>query len=331
MGPTVELGWPRRALAVLGPAGFAGSRGCAPSRAGGRSSARASVDLGAELSGALRQLTWTSPTLEVMTLRVNTLRVSTVNPCAQCHKRSRSAALSSSRCPEAMTEIRIDELARRAGLTVDTIRFYQREGLLPPADAGRPGQGLRPGPPRPAGPDPRPPGPPVLARGDQGAARVRAPRPRRRHLLRRGVAPPTPSPTSSSARRSAELADPAARRRPAPRPGRVRPRRLRRHRPRRAARGRRAPAARRSPTTSSWSSPPSTSRGSSACRREVLDLFSGPPRARVGTPTSCKTFQDRPRRRAGELLPLVTRIVEYVHQRTLQRLTLGAIEREQQR
>src|SRR5258708_35863207 len=28
---------------------------------------------------------------------------------------------------------RIDDLAHRAGLTVDTIRFYQREGLLPPA------------------------------------------------------------------------------------------------------------------------------------------------------------------------------------------------------
>ncbi len=28
---------------------------------------------------------------------------------------------------------RIDELAREAGLTVDTIRYYQREGLLPPA------------------------------------------------------------------------------------------------------------------------------------------------------------------------------------------------------
>lgn len=27
---------------------------------------------------------------------------------------------------------RIDELARRAGLTVDTVRFYRREGLLPP-------------------------------------------------------------------------------------------------------------------------------------------------------------------------------------------------------
>jgi DNA-binding transcriptional MerR regulator len=28
---------------------------------------------------------------------------------------------------------RIDDLARRSGVTVDTIRFYQREGLLPPA------------------------------------------------------------------------------------------------------------------------------------------------------------------------------------------------------
>ena len=33
---------------------------------------------------------------------------------------------------------RIDDLAQRAGITVDTIRYYQREGLLPPAErAGR--------------------------------------------------------------------------------------------------------------------------------------------------------------------------------------------------
>ncbi len=37
-------------------------------------------------------------------------------------------------------------------------------------------------------------------------------------------------------------------------------------------------------------------------------------------------FQDKAASAAGHLLPLVTRIVEYVHQRTLQRLTLGAIE-----
>ncbi|MFZ4515411.1 MAG: MerR family transcriptional regulator [Acidimicrobiia bacterium] len=30
-------------------------------------------------------------------------------------------------------DMRIDELARAAGFTVDTIRYYQREGLLPPA------------------------------------------------------------------------------------------------------------------------------------------------------------------------------------------------------
>lgn len=38
-----------------------------------------------------------------------------------------------------MTErLRIDDLARASGLTVDTIRYYQREGLLPPGErAGR--------------------------------------------------------------------------------------------------------------------------------------------------------------------------------------------------
>ena len=35
--------------------------------------------------------------------------------------------------PAQPTEWRIDDLARESGLTVDTIRFYQREGLLPPA------------------------------------------------------------------------------------------------------------------------------------------------------------------------------------------------------
>ena len=30
--------------------------------------------------------------------------------------------------------VRIDDLARQSGLTVDTIRYYQREGLLPAAE-----------------------------------------------------------------------------------------------------------------------------------------------------------------------------------------------------
>ena len=34
--------------------------------------------------------------------------------------------------PSGPAGLRIDDLAQRAGLTVDTIRYYQREGLLPP-------------------------------------------------------------------------------------------------------------------------------------------------------------------------------------------------------
>jgi DNA-binding transcriptional MerR regulator len=61
---------------------------------------------------------------------------------------------------------------------------------------------------------------------------------------------------------------------------------------------------------------------------EVLDLFSGN-RDRRWTDEELATFQNRAASAAGQLLPLVTRVVEYVHQRTLQRLTLGAIERGQ--
>lgn len=58
---------------------------------------------------------------------------------------------------------------------------------------------------------------------------------------------------------------------------------------------------------------------------EVLDLFAGR-RGRVWGDEEITAFQDKAASAAGRLLPLVTRIVEYVHQRTLQRLTLGAIE-----
>ena len=43
-----------------------------------------------------------------------------------------------------LTEWRIDELAQRAGVAVDTIRYYQREGLLPPGE--RSGRSMRFGP-----------------------------------------------------------------------------------------------------------------------------------------------------------------------------------------
>src|SRR5215510_9329354 len=46
--------------------------------------------------------------------------------------------------PPADDAWRIDDLAQRAGLSVDTIRFYQREGLLPAGE--RMGRTLRYGP-----------------------------------------------------------------------------------------------------------------------------------------------------------------------------------------
>jgi DNA-binding transcriptional MerR regulator len=66
--------------------------------------------------------------------------------------------------------------------------------------------------------------------------------------------------------------------------------------------------------------------GIETTQSQVLALFRG----KVGgqwDPVELETFQQRAAASAGELLPLVTRLVEYVHMRTLQRLTLGAIER----
>ncbi len=66
--------------------------------------------------------------------------------------------------------------------------------------------------------------------------------------------------------------------------------------------------------------------GVEAMQGQVLELFSGT-RGRTWDPAELAAFQRSVAASAGQLLPLVTRIVEYVHQRTLQRLTLGAIER----
>jgi hypothetical protein len=68
--------------------------------------------------------------------------------------------------------------------------------------------------------------------------------------------------------------------------------------------------------------------GVEAMQRQVMELFSGARGERVWDPAELAAFQQSAAAAAGQLLPLVTRIVEYVHQRTLQRLTLGAIERE---
>jgi DNA-binding transcriptional MerR regulator len=64
-------------------------------------------------------------------------------------------------------------------------------------------------------------------------------------------------------------------------------------------------------------------------QQEVLALFSGE-RGKSWEPDELRAFQDHAAASAGELLPLVTRIVDYVHRRTLQRLTLGAIQRSRQ-
>jgi DNA-binding transcriptional MerR regulator len=60
---------------------------------------------------------------------------------------------------------------------------------------------------------------------------------------------------------------------------------------------------------------------------EVLQLFRGE-RGPAWKPGELEAFQNTTAASAGTLLPLVTRIVEYVHERTLQRLTLEAVERE---
>ncbi len=59
---------------------------------------------------------------------------------------------------------------------------------------------------------------------------------------------------------------------------------------------------------------------------QVLDLFTGKRGPGWKDADELRAFQTGAAASAGELLPTVTRMVEYVHQRTLQRLTLGAIE-----
>lgn len=43
-----------------------------------------------------------------------------------------------------MTSLKVSELARAAGVGVETVRYYQRQGLMPrPADVGQSGAGIR--------------------------------------------------------------------------------------------------------------------------------------------------------------------------------------------
>jgi DNA-binding transcriptional MerR regulator len=63
---------------------------------------------------------------------------------------------------------------------------------------------------------------------------------------------------------------------------------------------------------------------------EVLQLFRGE-RGPAWKQDELEAFQNQTTASAANLLPIVTRIVEYVHERTLQRLTLAAVERETKR
>ena len=298
-----------------------GRRGCAPSGAGGRSRggprSRSRVVVRghrAFLRGhadvALRVGSCDSGRFVrssgVLTLRVNTLRVFTVkhrdgrHTTGPAHAGARPGRARSSR-PHEPT----DDLAhRRPGPAGRADRRHHpllpARGPAPAGRAGRPDQALRPRAPRPARPDPRPPGAPLLARRDPGAARLRAARARRRHLRRRSDDAPTPSTSSSSASGvDRDLAERAPRRRAccATRPSSgatpttatdldV------------AARRRPSCAGSASPTTCSSSSAGIYVEGVEAMQREVLELFSRPAAGPTGTPTSSATFQRaRPRRR----------------------------------
>jgi DNA-binding transcriptional MerR regulator len=227
-----------------------------------------------------------------------------------------------------VTEIRIDELARRSGLTVDTIRFYQREGLLPPAE--------RAGRAKVYGQD-------HLARLAQirdlqtrrfSLAAIKALLESERPELVDGIFSgegSLPYSLADLVERSGGSADLAARLRDA--------------------------GLLRDPAEFGRDTYDATDldvlravvelerlglpddvlvelasiyvNGVERMQVEVLALFSGQ-RGPAWQPEELRSFQARTASAAGQLLPLVTRIVEYVHQRTLQRLTLGAIERETQ-
>jgi hypothetical protein len=67
--------------------------------------------------------------------------------------------------------------------------------------------------------------------------------------------------------------------------------------------------------------------GIEAMQSQVLDVFSGR-RGPTWEPDELAAFQARSAELAGTMLPLINRLVGYVHYRTLQRLTLVAMEED---
>ena len=216
---------------------------------------------------------------------------------------------------------RIDEIAQKAGLTVDTIRYYAREGLLmAPERSGRH---------KLYGPD-------HLDRLN----RIRELQEQRFSLaaIRAIVNVDRPGLEDLFATKGHSYCfddlversglDPELVGRlrdvgPARRPGRPRPRRLRRQRPRPLALGRRATRDRHDRRDS---------------RRARRDLRAPLPRAAsrrardarrrttaTGTPTSSIAIQRSLTANSQRMVPAVDRVLNYVHQRTIQRLTLEAV------
>ena len=67
--------------------------------------------------------------------------------------------------------------------------------------------------------------------------------------------------------------------------------------------------------------------GIEATQAEVVELFTTGGRVEWSSPEELKAFQDTTGAHASEILPRARRIVDYTHHRTIQRLTRGAIER----
>ena len=104
--------------------------------------------------------------------------------------------------------MRIDDLAHESGLTVDTIRYYQREGLLPPGEREGRHRSTAPSTSAPRAHQGAP-GPALLARRDPRLRVGRRRRPRGR-VRRRGRRPPA---TARRARRAQRHRPPSSPRR----------------------------------------------------------------------------------------------------------------------
>ena len=66
--------------------------------------------------------------------------------------------------------------------------------------------------------------------------------------------------------------------------------------------------------------------GIEATQREIIQVFGGEGRL-IWQPDELEAFQEAAAEHAIDILPLVRRLVDYTHHRTIQRLTFGAIER----